>query len=121
MYTIDDIVKSKEKQGIKIRTSMFYSWLRATGEKDVNNIMHLQNCIQIAVSECLNDRQREYLSLYLFGFSLAEISTHFKVNRSTVLRSVRRSIDRICDCVKYSTPVALTRSEKVKKQFHIYY
>lgn len=60
-------------------------------------------------------KQVEYLSLYLSGLTMEEISTRFSVNKSTVSRVIKRARRCVCpfstDCTKCSLPDCAIKDE----------
>lgn len=94
---------------------MFSAWLKESGEANDNQIEHLKNCVRVAISEALTDRQRECLGLYLSGYCQSEIAEMLGISRSTVSRNISRGLKRLLDRVKYATPSTLRVVERVRK------
>lgn len=100
---------------VHLEKAMFSLWLKESGESNDNGVEHLKNCIRVAISECLTEKQAYYLSLYLSGYNQTEISEMCGVSISTVSRTLARGINRLIERVKYATPRTLRVGSRVKK------
>ena len=100
------------KYEIHLEKVMFDTWLKESGETNEADIDHLQNCVHLAIKECLTKKQRQYLSLYLSGYNMIEIAEMCSVNKSTV----SRTIGHVLDHIKYASPRTLQVKRRVVKR-----
>jgi DNA-directed RNA polymerase specialized sigma24 family protein len=107
-----------EKERIRqhqLEIVMFNLWRKESGETNEYLLEHLKNCVRVAISETLTDKQRYYLGLYLYGYSQTEISQLAGVNKSTVSRTINRALTRLLSRIKYATPATLHAEDRVHK------
>ena len=104
-----------ERRDAHLEKIMFKAWLKNSGESNDSQIEHLKNCIHIAIKECLTEKQRKYLSMYLCGYNQLEISKITAVNKSTVSRTLTRAINNLMGHIKYATPATLRAEKRVRK------
>ena len=95
---------------------IFDTWLKESGETNEADIDHIQNCVHLAIKECLTKKQRQYLSLYLSGYNMIEIAEMCSVNKSTVSRTIGRGLDHVLDHIKYASPRTLRVKRRVEKR-----
>ena len=110
--TRDEEFASREA---RLEVIMFRAWQRELGDTNEKELSHLRNCIKVAVKEALTPKQREYLSYYMSGYNLVEISKIYNVNRSTVSKTMKRALDHLFDHIKYATPTTLKTHSRVRK------
>lgn len=99
-----------------VERAMFKLWMEASGESNEMQVEHLRRCVRVAIDEALTPKQREYLSLYLSGYSHTEIAEMCSVNVSTVSRTVGRACDRLCARIKYATGATLGVDQRVRRK-----
>ena len=104
------------KYEIHLEKVMFDTWLKESGETNEADIEHLQNCVHLAIKECLTKKQGQYLSLYLSGYNMIEIAEMCSVNKSTVSRTIGRGLDRVLNHIKYASPRTLRVKQRVAKR-----
>ena len=74
-----------------------------SGENNEAQIQRLQEKLLQAVEEVLTARQRQILLLYFFqGMSVSQIASHLQIAKSTVSRSLARSIEKLKKTLHYS-------------------
>ena len=110
--TRDEEFASREA---KLEVIMFHAWQRELGDTNERELSHLKNCIKVAVEETLTPKQREYLSYYMSGYNLVEISEIYNVDRSTVSKTMKRALDNLVSHIKYATPATLKMGGRIKK------
>ena len=68
------------------------------------------------MKECLTEKQRVYMGIYLSGYNVNEIAELRGVAVSTVSRGLNRGIDKIAERVRFATPRTLGAGKRVKKR-----
>jgi RNA polymerase sigma factor (sigma-70 family) len=106
--------ESQQKREVRLEQAMFSLWLKESGEDNEEEIYHLKNCVRVAISECLTEKQVCYLSYYMAGYNQIEISEMCGVNKSTVSRTLNRGLKRLLGHIKYATPRTLRVANKVE-------
>lgn len=105
------------KEELQLQKSMYRLWLDEVSETNDELVAHLKNCIRVAIRECLTEKQRQYLGMYLSGYSQIEISNMEGVNKSTVSRTINRAFNNLFDHVKYATPATLAMEKRVRNKW----
>ena len=78
-------------------------YARFMAEDNSAQINRLKRNLARALRQDVTPRQREYLMLYYGeGLNLREISQRLGVNKSTVSRSLTRSVERLYRSLRYS-------------------
>ena len=98
-----------------LEKAMFDLWRRSSGETNDLQLEHLKNCIRLAISETLTDKQRQCITLYMSGYNQKEISEIVGIHYSVVSRHISRGLNRLLSRVKYATPATLHAETKVRK------
>ena len=103
------------KHDFYLEKSMFNLWCRESGETNELWLEHLKNCVKVAISEALTEKQRQYIGLYLSGYNQVEIAQITGVNKSSVSRGINLGLDKLLSRIKYATPETLHVENKVRK------
>ena len=76
-------------------------WL--CGEDNASQMQRLQGKLTQAIEEVLTARQRQILLLYFFqNMTVSQIADHLHIAKSTVSRSLARSIEKLEKTLHYS-------------------
>lgn len=110
-------VEANAKREAHLNKVMYNAWLKELGETNESDMLHLKNCVRLAIQEALTDKQRQYLCLYLSGYNGTEISELCGVNVSTVSRTTKRAVNNLVSRIKYATPRTLYADRRVRKNF----
>jgi predicted DNA-binding protein YlxM (UPF0122 family) len=95
--------------------AVYRAYLEELGEADEQSLEHLKNCIRESICTDLSEKQREYLTLYMSGYSSGDIAEEYRVHKATVSRSLNRALDRLFEHIRYATPRTLTASKRIRK------
>lgn len=72
----------------------FLSWINA--DNNSREVEKLRECMMLAIEQELNPRQKTILTMYyLDGKTMDDIAVELGVNKSTVSRSVKRSVAQL--------------------------
>lgn len=107
--------EKNQKREQHLEKVMFDLWRRESGETNNTQMEHLKNCIRVAMSEVLTDKQRQCLTLYLTGYNQSEISQIVGIDKSGISRHINRALDKLLSRIKYATPRTLHVEAKVRK------
>ena len=113
MLTRDAEDKQAEWEAHVERT-LYKIWVQASGETNEQWLEHLRNCVKVAIDECLTQKQKQYLLLYLNGYNQVEITRMLSVDRCTVSKTLHRAINNLQRYLRFATPSTLHTSGKVK-------
>lgn len=108
--------EQEKRRTAHLEKAMYSAWLKESGESGDEWVSHLRECVQVAMNECLTQKQSEYLSLYLSGYSVGEIAEMCDVATSTESRTMSRGLNKITERIKYATPRTLHAAKRVKKK-----
>lgn len=110
-------VEANAKHEAHLQKVMYNAWLKESGETNESDMLHLKNCVRLAIQEALTDKQRQYIFLYLNGYNGVEISKLCGVNASTVCRTTQRAVNNLFSRIKYATPRTLYAEKRARKNF----
>lgn len=106
--------ESTQDRTAYLEKCMYKLWLKAGGATNDDQIRHLKNCIRVAIRECLTEKQLLYLNDYMSGYNGIEISEKYRINRSTVSRTINRALDNLFSHIKYATPATLVCEKRAR-------
>lgn len=98
-----------------LEKNLFDLWRKENGETNELALEHLKNCISVAISEVLTEKQRQCLRFYLSGYNQNEIAQMLGVNNSTVSRNISRGLDKLLSRIKYATPATLNVETRIRR------
>lgn len=95
--------------------AVYRAYLEELDDVDERSLEHLKNCIRESICTDLSEKQREYLTLYMSGYSSGEIAAEYCVHKATVSRALNRALDKLFEHIRYATPRTLKVSKRVRK------
>ena len=83
----------------------FLAWSNADGEENTADLDRACKAIPIILAEYVTPVQRDYIILYFVEqMSTRDIAVLREVSKSTVSRTIRRGLDRMYKCLRFSAP-----------------
>lgn len=83
----------------------FLAWSNAEGGTNAADLDRARKAIPIILAEYVTPVQRDYIILYFVEqMSVREIAALREVSGSTVSRTIRRGLDRMYKCLRFSAP-----------------
>lgn len=83
----------------------FLAWSNADGEENTADLDRVRKAVPTILAEYVTPVQRDYIVLYFAEqMSVREIAALREVSGSTVSRTIRRGLDRMYRCLRFSAP-----------------
>lgn len=83
----------------------FLAWSNAEGGTNAADLDRARKAIPIILAEYVTPVQRDYIILYFVEqMSTRDIAVLREVSKSTVSRTIRRGLDRMYRCLRFSAP-----------------
>lgn len=90
----------------ELKRASFDLWKAEGGEDNQDELNRVKRLIPLILDECCTDCQRTYIMHYFADrMSMVEISKQYGVGKSTVIRTIKRGINRIYKYLKFSSPL----------------
>ena len=83
----------------------YHKWQNMQGEDNRAEFERLKKILPVAIQQCMTEKQREYFLCYFVeGLNFNAISERYGVDRSTISRTLRRGMNNLYKCLRYSVP-----------------
>lgn len=93
--------KKRYQTDIELDKAAFQNWIKSANDMPDADRTHALKMMSTALREELTEKQRQYITAYYVnGKSMPEIGEMYGVNKSTVSRTISRSLRKIkkfCD------------------------
>lgn len=98
---------------LQLTHAAFEMWLQTDGADNLVDLERAKRMLPLVLDECVTVTQRDYIiKYYLDKMSTVEIAELYRVNKSTVSRTIRRGLDNAYGYLRFVSPLFMRKPEK---------